>query len=77
VVDIRKAGGIEEAQHGRGVRAPCRPFGQALQNAVPAAEKITTRMISTTPVLIELSVFQVLRAAEPIERAITFFFLTW
>ena len=44
---------------------------------VPAAEKITTRMISTTPVLIELRVFQILRAAEPSEGAMTFFFLTW
>jgi len=30
---------------------------------VPAAEKITTRMIRMTPVLIELNVFQMLRGA--------------
>src|SRR5579863_1084783 len=37
---------------------------------VPAAEKITTRMISTTPVLIELSVCQISRKALRKLRAI-------
>ena len=32
---------------------------------VPAAEKMTTRMMRTTPVLIELRVCQLLRSAEP------------
>jgi len=43
---------------------------------VPAAEKITTNMISTTPVLIELRVFQVLRTADRSEGTMTFVFLT-
>src|SRR3954463_13565712 len=38
---------------------------------VPAIEKMTTRMISTTPVLIELNVFQVLRTADRSDRAMT------
>src|SRR5579863_5661078 len=42
---------------------------------VPAAEKMTTRMINTTPVLMELRVCQVLRTAERSDGAITFLFL--
>lgn len=43
---------------------------------VPAAEKMTTRMINTTPVLIELRVFQVLLTAERNDAAMTFVFLS-
>ena len=42
---------------------------------VPAAEKMTTRIISTTPVLMELSVCQILRDAERSDGAISFLFL--
>src|SRR5580765_3251224 len=42
---------------------------------VPAIEKMITRMIRITPVLTELRVCQVLRTAEPREKAITFVFL--
>ena len=41
---------------------------------VPAAEKITTDMIRTTPVLMELSVCQVLRQAERSGEAMCFAF---
>ena len=42
---------------------------------VPAAEKMTTKMIRITPVLMELSVSQIFRNAERSDRAITFVFL--
>ena len=42
---------------------------------VPAAEKMTTRIISTTPVLMELSVCQILRDTERSGGAISFLFL--
>ena len=43
---------------------------------VPAAEKMTTRIIRTTPVLMELSVCQRLRHAERSDIAISVLFLT-
>src|SRR5450631_417143 len=43
---------------------------------VPAAEKMTTKIIRTTPVLMELSVCQTWRDAERSDRAISFLFLT-
>ena len=42
---------------------------------VPAAEKMTIYMISTTPVLIELRVFHVFRTPDRSERAINVRFL--
>src|SRR5579862_6492519 len=39
---------------------------------VPAAEKMTTRMMRTTPVLMELSVCQIFRDAERSDGAISF-----
>src|SRR5262249_39871377 len=39
---------------------------------VPAAEKITTRMIRITPVLTELSVSQIFRYVQRSDKAITF-----